>query len=162
MILIVSSSAAARQVSSDLAKTCGEKALHVTTLKDFASALRDREYKLIVMDQLFADMNPKSMDLLWKNCGGAVPLFPNFALAKVSRILDDCKAGLERRERERANAFKDVSQTLRSELTGTVTGILLSSELALAEPELPRTVQARLRSVRDLAFEIKTRLNIHA
>jgi hypothetical protein len=47
---------------------------------------------------------------------------------------------------------------LRNELTGAISGILLSSELALAQPALPTSVMDKLKSVYQLALQIKSRL----
>ena len=50
------------------------------------------------------------------------------------------------------------TRCLRNNLSGDVTGILVSSQLALAEPSLPAAAQSKLRSVCDLAERIRVRL----
>lgn len=159
MILIVSSFPSAQNCAKAITKACGQRTSLVANQRDFAAALREGEYSLILMDQAFADMNPKSVDQLWKSASGAAPVFVNLALTSVERVAADCKAALQRRERDRQNALRHASAALRNEITGSVTGILLSSELALAEPELPRNLKAKLESVHSLALDIKHRLD---
>jgi hypothetical protein len=158
VILIGSAASSAGDCLRRISMACGRQGTWAKSASEFVTALKNGEFELIVVDQVFADLNPQILSPLWKNCGGAIPIFSNFALTRMERIVEDCRAGLERREREHANARKFASQTLRNELTSPLTGILLSSELALAEPELPRSLKAKLQSVHELALEMKNRL----
>lgn len=158
MILVASGLPTAQTCAHSITRACGQQVAIAATAKEFAAMLRQSEYRLIVVDQLFADSNPRSMDVLWRNCRSALPVFVNMAIASSDRVVADCRAALERREREQDNARKQAGESLRSELTGSVTGILLSSELALAEPELPESLKNRLRSVHEMALDIKNRL----
>jgi hypothetical protein len=85
-------------------------------------------------------------------------VFVNFAISGVDRVVRDVRSALHRREEERARALRDAEAHLRSELTEAVTGILLSSQLALEVASVPAAVQARLRAVYQLAMSIRQRL----
>jgi hypothetical protein len=88
-----------------------------------------------------------------------MPVFVNFAICGVDRVVRDVRSALQRRDEERARAVREAEAHLRSELTEALTGILLSSQLALEAPALPAAVQARLRSVYQLAMSMRQRLN---
>src|SRR5882724_8872141 len=81
--------------------------------------------------------NPAASDALWKNAGTAIPVFVNFAITGSGRIVRDLRAALTRRQREQLLATRAAQAALRNELTGAISGILLSSELALAQPAVP-------------------------
>ena len=159
MILLASCFPSANAYGQALLKACGQRTIIASSVKEFNAALRENEYSLIVVDQLFAEANPRSTDLIWRHGKGAIPVFINLAISGRDRVVADCRAALERRGRERAIALKQASESLRSELTGSVTGILLSSELALSEPSLPETLRSRLKSLHDMAVEMRNRLN---
>jgi len=53
-------------------------------------------------------------------------------------------------------------QTLRNELKGTMTALLLSCEMALQVTTLPPDAEARIRTAYLLAQEMRTRLGIAA
>jgi hypothetical protein len=86
------------------------------------------------------------------------PVFVNFAISGADRLVRDVLAALSRREKESVLATKAAETELRSELNGAVTGILLSSELALALPSLPVGVVNKLQPVHELALQMRTRL----
>jgi hypothetical protein len=65
---------------------------------------------------------------------------------------------MQRRQREEASARQAAIEQLRSELNGTVTALLLSSELALETPGLPPAATAKLQSVHDLVKKFRTQL----
>ena len=53
---------------------------------------------------------------------------------------------------------QEVQQTLRNELKDTVTALLLSCEMALQVPNLPAAAEIKMVSVRDLAQEVRVKL----
>jgi hypothetical protein len=68
------------------------------------------------------------------------------------------KVTLRRQEESRMIAIRAAESLLRTELRGAVTGILLSTELALRTPDLPIDAADKMRSVCQLATEIRSRL----
>ena len=49
---------------------------------------------------------------------------------------------------------------LRNQLRGEVTGILLTSELALRHPAIPSDIAAKLHLVQDMAEKMRARLHV--
>jgi hypothetical protein len=156
--MIVSSANNARDCSLALEKQTGERSMYCSSIREAVHKLQSQEFSAVVVDQGLLDAGTGSLDLLWKHCGAAALVTVNFAIHGVDRLLREVKAALRRRHREQASAQKAVAERLRNELTGAVTGILLSSELALAQPELPALVASKLRSVHELALQMKERL----
>ncbi|HUS20008.1 MAG TPA: hypothetical protein VMZ25_10195, partial [Terriglobales bacterium] len=120
--------------------------------------LQSQEFTAVVLDQALVDRSAGSMDMMWKRAGGAIVVTVSFGISGADRVVREVQAALRRREKERASARTAAVAGLRSELTGAVTGILLSSELALAQPELPAVVVSKLRSVHELAMQMKEQL----
>jgi hypothetical protein len=64
----------------------------------------------------------------------------------------------KRRQREEVSARQAAVGLLHNELTGTITALLLSSELALETPALPSEAAERLLSVHDLVTKLRKQL----
>jgi hypothetical protein len=158
MILLISAAKNAASCVSAVEKNTGERVQLVQNLSAGAAMLRGGEFSAVVVDQAFVDLNPISADVLWKHTGTAIPVFVNFAISGAERLVRDVLAALSRREKERVLAAKAAETALRSELNSAVTGILLSSELALASPALPAGIVNKLQSVHELALQMRTRL----
>lgn len=158
MIVIVSAAANARECALALEKQTGERCVYSSSLRECVHKLQSQEFSAVVLDQMLVDSSSGSIDMLWKHAGGGIVVAVNFAINGSDRVVREVRAALRRREVERATARSAAQARLRNELTGAVTGILLSSELALKEPELPAPVASKLRSVRELAMQMKERL----
>ena len=70
----------------------------------------------------------------------------------------EVQAAQRRRNAERLTATRAVFSELRNELGNAVTGILISSELALAVPSLPVAAAAKIKCVHELAEGIREQL----
>ena len=158
MIIIASASVNAPDCALALEKSTGQPCVYSSTLRECVHKLQTQDFAAVVLDQVLVDSSPGSMNMLWKHAGGAVIVTVNFAINGADRVVREAHAALRRSEVERATARAAAEARLRNELTGAVTGILLSSELALKQPELPALVASKLRSVRDLAMQMKERL----
>ncbi len=158
MILLITSSSKAQQCAAALEQGTGEHTQHTPTLKAAVKALRDREFDAVVIEQTLVDADPGDAEVVLAESGAAIPVVVNFALSNSERLVADVRTALRRRERERAQACREAEAALRSELSEAVTGILLSSQLALATPEVPSAAQVRMRSVYQLAMSMRARL----
>lgn len=158
MILLISNASSAAGCAASIEKTLGHAVEVVRTIAQGTTNLRNAEYSAVIVDQAFLDMHPVAAEGLWTHSGMAIPVFVNFAISGTERIIRDIRSALDRRQKEQWNAARAAEAALRNELTGAVTGILLSSELALAQPALPPAVISKLRSVHELAMQIQTRL----
>jgi hypothetical protein len=120
--------------------------------------LREQAYAAIVIDEGLAESDPRGADLLWKMAGLAIPMQVNFALTGSARLVRDLRAALARREQEQALAMRAALSTMETELRTTVTGLLLHSQLALAEPAGSAQLQPKLKLMVELAGNLKQRL----
>jgi hypothetical protein len=121
-------------------------------------ALRHREYSVVVLDDCLAETNPAAADLLWQSLGMAVPVYTNFAFAGGTRLTREVQAAILRREQQQLRALRAAASQLENELKSTVTGLLLQSQLALAEPALSPKLTGKLTLVAELAGTLRRRL----
>jgi hypothetical protein len=157
-VLMITAMANAERWAEALASQLGLKVEVVATRKAALTALRHREYTVVVADNGMIEADPEGADLVWKHSGLAVPLEINFAIASGSRLVREVRAALARRAQEHTLALKTASLTLESELRSTLTGLLLQSQLALAEPALTPELTNKLKTVAELADTLGQRL----
>ncbi|PYX28645.1 MAG: hypothetical protein DMG80_16160, partial [Acidobacteria bacterium] len=73
----------------------------------------------------------------------------------------EVRAAVKRRKREELTARNAAVNTLRSELNGTVTALLLSCELALGAPDMPSSALVKLQSTHELVKNLRAQLESH-
>ena len=123
------------------------------------TALRRREFAVIVVDETTAECDPATAEAIWEHAGLAIPLQVNFALSGVARLTREIRAGLHRREREQLLARRAAAAAIEAELKSTVAGLLLHSQLALSGSEVPPPIAEKLRVVADLASNLRQKLS---
>lgn len=123
------------------------------------AALRKREFAVVVLDDTLAECDPSAAEVIWENSGLAIPLQINFALSGASRIVREIRSAVHRREREQMLARRAATEVIETELKSTVAGLLLNSQLALAEHEVPAAVAEKLRVMAELAGSLRKRLS---
>jgi hypothetical protein len=121
------------------------------------TALRRREFSVIVVDETTAECDPATPETIWEHAGLAIPLQVNFALSGAARLAREIRAGLHRREREQLLARRAAAAAIEAELKSTVAGLLLHSQLALSG-EIPPLIAEKLRVVADLAGNLRQKL----
>jgi hypothetical protein len=97
---------------------------------------------------------------LMNHSGIAMPLHVNLALQGTDRVVREVQTALRRGVQERVVATHTADRLLRSQLSSEVTGILLNSELALRQVSIPAAVADKVRSVRELAEKMRSRLQV--
>ncbi|MHB1021223.1 MAG: hypothetical protein ACYC46_00455 [Acidobacteriaceae bacterium] len=157
-ILMISSMAGAEVCAALVARQIAIPVELVTSRRSALSALRREEYAVVIVEESMADADPQGTDLLWQHAGLAVPLQVNFAISGGARVVREVKAALARREQEEIVATRAVTRRMESELKSTVTGLLLHSELALAEPMVPPQLAEKLKQMVALAGTLQQRL----
>jgi hypothetical protein len=158
MVLLISAAKNAAECAAAIERDLGENVEMISAFSQSAAKLRTSEYASIIIDQSLIDASPKASDGLWKQAGTAIPIIVNFAISGVDRTVREVRSALSRRRQEQLLAARAAQAALRNELAGAVSGILLSSELALAQPAIPASVADKLRSVHELALQIQSRL----
>jgi hypothetical protein len=157
-VLMITSIAGAESFAANLAGILGVPVEIASSHKLGLAALRRRDYATVIADESIVAADPAGADLLWKHSGLAVPLQINFALLGCARLGREVKAALARREQEQSLAMRAATSSLENELKGTVTGLLLQSELALAEPSVPPQLAAKLKLMVELAGALRRQL----
>jgi hypothetical protein len=122
------------------------------------SALKHGEYASVVVDESMVDADPSGADVLWELTGLAIPLQVNFALSGAQRVAREIRTALSRRERERALAHQAAAAAIETELKSTLAGLLLHSQLALAEREIPPPLAEKLQVMAELASNLRAHL----
>jgi CheY-like chemotaxis protein len=122
------------------------------------AALRRREYSVIVLDEGLADADPAGAEVLWQQAGLAIPIQVNLGISGCNRVLREVRSALQRRERELSLAMRAAAQLMEGEMNTTLTGLLLQTQLALAEPTLPAHVATKLQQVVELAGALRNQL----
>ena len=158
MILLITSSTRAPECAAAIERATHERTQICPKLSVAARSLRSIECSALVIDQNLLEADPAAADVVLNEAETAIPVFVNFAICGMDRVLRDVRSALQRREGERLRAVREAEANLRSQLTEALTGILLSSQLAMEVPAVPAAAQARLRSVYQLAMSIRQRL----
>ncbi len=158
MILLVTPSARIKECAHSLQSGTGRPVELAGTLQEAGCKLREREYAAVIIDQFLVEAEPDESDQTLQHLGSAIPVYVNFAISGIDRVVRDTKTALARRKREELVARQSAERAIWSELREDVTAMLLSCDLALAVPNVPPPAVEKLRSVHDLACQIRTRL----
>jgi hypothetical protein len=163
-ILIVTGMEGAENCAAILAKLLGPECEGCEVAQGRRAAigaLKRTEFAAVVVDEGIIDGDTPGAELIWEHAGLAIPVQVNFALAGAQRLAREIRMALNRRERERALAREAAAAAIDSELKSTVAGLLLHSQLALADREIPPPVKEKLRLVADLAGSLREQLAAH-
>ena len=71
-----------------------------STLRQAAGCLRAQDFSAVVIDQSAVDLEPDESDSLLQRLGTAVPVYVNFAIHGMQRVVRELRVALQRRERE--------------------------------------------------------------
>lgn len=158
-ILMITAIDGAENCATVLSKQFGLAVETVRSRREGLAALRRREFALIVVDQSLVEQPENGMDSLLKHAGLAIPLEINFAISGCGRVVREVRAALLRREREKNLALSGASSSIRSDLRDAVAGLLLQSQLALAEPGITPPLGERLHLLLELISNLPQRLD---
>jgi len=157
-ILIVSGIEGVRNCAEVVSKQLGMKVEFAGGRREAVDAMRRTDFAVVVLDETLAECDPQGAEAIWERSGLAIPMQINFALAGAARVIREIRAALQRRQREQAAARVAAREDIGAELKNTVSGLLLQSQLALAEQGLPNHVVQKLRMVEDLAGKLRSQL----
>ena len=158
-ILIVTGIEGARNCAAAVGAQLGMEVEVAEGSKAALGALRRREFDAVVVDETMAECDPAAAEAIWEHAGLAIPLQINFALAGAARLIREVRSALHRREREQLLARRAAAAAIESELKTTVAGLLLHSQLALNGSEAASPIAERLRTVADLAGNLRQQLS---
>jgi hypothetical protein len=157
-ILMVSGMEGAKNCASVIATHLGREVEVADGRKQALAALRRKEFTAVVVDESFVECDPAGTESIWEHAGLAIPIQVNFALCGAARVVREIRAAMHRREREQALAHRAAAVAFESELKTTVAGLLLHSELAASGSEVPAPIAERLRTVAELAGNLRQKL----
>jgi hypothetical protein len=158
MLLVITPSAKARGCAQAIQQVTSEETHVAATSSQALTRLRAQEYVAVLIDQAFIETEPVESDMVLQHIGIAVPVHVNFAINNMDRVARELRAALQRHQKEVQRVRQEVQHALRNELKGTVTALLLSCELALQVPDLPSEADSKMRSVHELAQEMRLKL----
>jgi hypothetical protein len=158
MILLVTSSNRRLECGSALEQVIGESVEACESVRKATSMLRNNEYSAVILDDPMVEVEGEAMEGLLNNLGLAVPVYINLAVSNAQRIARELRLALRRNRESRLIAVRAAESQLRGEIRDAVTGILLSTQLAMRTPEMPVEAMEKLTSVCQLASDIRLRL----
>jgi hypothetical protein len=160
MILLIWSSDRAQDCARAIERAFQRQVRVVSDLQQACEHLLTEEYSAVLIDQWITEVEPGQADFLFHHLGTAAPVFVNFGISGVERIVRELRAALNRRGRETMLARHNARIALRNELKDEVTALLLSCGIALSEPGPDETTLTRLRCINEVANRIKDKLTI--
>lgn len=160
MILLVTPSERASECAAALHAATDDEVVVAESLARATIVLRARgdDCQVAVFDQSPLEAEPNEAESTLGHLGTAIPVQVNLAISGIERLVRDVRGAMQRRQREEASARQAAMGRLQSELNGTVTALLLSSELALETPGLPPAAKERLQSVHELVKKFRHQL----
>lgn len=161
MILLITPSAIGAQCSDSVRAATSQEVHWAPTLQEALVRLREHSYSAAVIDQFLLETEPEESDQMIEHLGTAYPVYINFGVSGIDRLLRELRAALHRRKREEAIARLAVATQMQSEMRETLTAMMLSCELAMAVPDLPTFAIEKIRAVDALAHELRLRLEVN-
>ena len=158
-ILLITGIMGAENCAAVVSKQFGLAVESVSTRKGALAALRRRAYSIVVLDTSMAEAVAGDADAIFKHSGLAMPLEINFAISGCGRLVREVRAALGRRQLEQAAAERAAATSLESNLRDTVAGLLLQSQLALADPSVPPQLADKLKLMAELAGSLRKKLD---
>jgi hypothetical protein len=160
MILLVTTSSRGKECAAALERGTGQPAQLAGSVPQAITRLQSTEYDALAVDQSLLEADFRALDTLLNHAGTALPIYVNLALHNCDRVVREVQVALRRAEKEKQWAMNMAERVLRNQLRGEVTGILLTSELALRQPAVPAEVVAKIRLVQDMAEKMRSRLHV--
>jgi len=158
MILLITPSSRGHECAARLKEETAEETHWAESVQQALQQLREQTYSVVVLDQFLLENEPAESEHLLDLLGTAFPVYVNFAVSGMHRLLREVRAALHRREREETQARRSVEQQIQAEMFESLTTMLLSCELALAVPGIPPPAAEKIRLIDNLARDLRVRL----
>ncbi len=158
MILLVTPSECASECAAALHEATGERVAVAESLPRASALLRTECYLAVVLDQYLLEAEPHEAQTTLEHLGTAIPVQVNLGISGMERLVREVRAAVQRRQHEEVRARHAAIGRLQSEMNGTVTALLLSSELALETPGLPPAAAEKIESVHALVKRLRKQL----
>lgn len=161
MILLITPSARGQECADALNAATGRETDWARSLQEATTRLREQTYSTAVVDQFLLETEPEDADQMLEHLGTALPVYINFAVSGMERLVREVRFALHRRVREEAVVRRSVVAQMHSDMCETLTAMLLSCELAMSVPEVPPSAADKIRAIDGLARDLRLRLQVH-
>jgi len=161
MILLITPSHSGTECVEALHAATSQEVHWAQTPQEGAARLREQIYSAAVIDQFLLETEPEDSDQMIEHLGTAFPVYINFAVTNMERLLREVRSALHRLRREEASARRAVAEQLHCEMNETLTAMLLSCELAMSVPDVPDRATEKIRAIDNLARELRLRLEVN-
>jgi hypothetical protein len=158
MILLTTPSACGQECAAALQEATGNDTHWAESLQQALARLRAQTYSAVVIDQFLLETEPDESEQMLQHLGTAFPVYLNFGLSGMNRLVREVRTALHRRKREETIVRRAVEEQMRSELRETLTAMMLSCELAMAVPQVPASAAEKIRTTDNLARDLRVRL----
>jgi len=161
MILLITPSARGQQCAESLHAATGKETRWAQNLQEAVTLLREQAYSAAIIDQFLLETEPQESEQMLEHLGTAFPVYINFAVTGMERLVRETRSALHRRQREEFAAKRAIREQMRSEMCETLTAMLLSCELAMSVPDVPVPAFEKIRAIDSLARELRLRLQVN-
>ncbi len=161
MILLITPQSRGPELAKLIHEATSQETHWARSVQEAATQLRETPYSAVVIDQFLLETEPEESDQMIEHLGSAFPVYINFAVTGLERLIREVHSALHRRRREEAAARRAVAEQLQCEMRETLTAMLLSCELAMSVPDLPGLAAEKIRTVDRLARELRLRLEVN-
>ena len=161
MILLITPQSRGPEFADALYAVTTQETQWAKNLQEAAMRLREQTYSVAVIDQFLLETEPDESDQVLEHLATAYPVYVNFALTGMDRLLREVRFALHRRRREESAARRAVAEQMNCEMRETLTAMLLSCELAMAIPDVPMIAAEKIRTIDTLARELRLRLEVN-
>jgi len=158
MIILVSASSRAKECAAAIEQKTHQESQVATSLSKALELLQAHEYDIIVVDESFQQVEAGAEAIVTSHGGNAMMVYVNLSLHGTDRVVLAVNRALQRLVSEKLTLMRSAENLLRNELRGQVTAILLNTELALREGQLPTVAAAKIKEVYDLAKQMRANL----
>ena len=161
MILLITPQSKGQDFAAALYADTTQATHWAKNLQEAATRLREQAYSVAIIDQFLLETEPEESDQVMEHLGTAYPVYVNFALTGMDRLLREVRSALHRRKREESSARRAIAEQMNCEMRETLTAMLLSCELAMSVPNVPMLAAEKIRTIDNLARELRLRLEVN-
>jgi len=158
MILLIWASQRAEDCARAIESAFQQPVKIVPSLEQGCQALQAEEFSAVLVDQWITEVEPGQADFLIHHLGDAVPVFVNFGISGIERILRELRAAFNRRGRDTALAQQHTRMMLFDALKDDVTALMLCCGAILDDQALDRGVAVRVKTIEEIARRISDKL----
>jgi hypothetical protein len=158
MILLVWPSERAPECAQAIEQALQQTVRVASNLEQASAALKMASFSAVLIDQWIYPGSPAQFNLLFQHLGSAAVVTVNFAISATDRVVRSVRAALDQRDRESRAARREASALLLAELKDDVTALLLLCGVTLQEPNLIEAVAGRIRTIEQVANQIRRKL----